>query len=457
MTQNLKLQQYDDFIIKEIKIINYLNEEFDITNLRVKLEIYEDLFGMCFSGRLGVLDAMDLPHLLPFVGEERIRFTFSKPLPVTNQQDFDETEDFRQTFRIYHIADRQVIKNNLQSYYFNFISEEMFNNLTTVVQRGFSDKPYSEMVQIVYDELVAREKPIEIEDTKFTHDYVAGNLNPFQFFNTIASQAVSNEENGSFYVFYEDREKFNFVTLGKLVQQEPIESYVYYQKNAPNPELISKSYRPEDAEQEIINVEKYVQTSQVNTLENLKSGMYGSSFFHIDTIRKKTQLQEFKLSESFEDFKHIDSAKPYTESFDLLDKTDAHIKITLSDKDRDLQEHLIERDTAIQRTRRYDESLLKRSSQIFQMNTLKLSIKVSGDPRITVGKVIEFKLPQNQNDVSKEQARELDDYLQGLYLVTSIKHEFDYNKYTMTMEIMKDTLFSDIKFIDPTEKYKDIY
>lgn len=451
------LEMYEDFILKEVTLINYQDEEIDVQHLRIRIDIYEDMFHNCCSGMISISDALDLPHLFPFVGAERIRITFSKPLPVRRETDSDESIEFSKTFRIYNVSDRQVTRNNHQVYTLKFVSEELFKNETSVVQRGFVDKTYSEMVEIVYDELIRIDKDLEIEPTKFLHRHTSNNQKPFQFFNSVASMSVSEEENGSFYVFYEDRDKFNFVTLGKLVQKDPVEEYVYWQKNAPDPDLINNDQRPESADREIVNVEKYVVNSQINPLMNLKQGMYGSTFFHIDTIRKKTELQEFKLSEEFDSFKHVDKSKPFPEDYDLLDKTDAHIRLTLSDKDRDLQEHLTSRDEQIAQTRRYDESHLKRKSQLFQMNTLKLGVKVPGDPKITVGDMIAFNLPSNEADVYEGSPRQLDDYLQGKYLVTAVKHTIDSNKYTMTMSIMKDTLFSNIKYVDPAKKYKDIY
>ena len=90
-------------------------------------------------------------------------------------------------------------------------------------------------------------------------------------------------------------------------------------------------------------------------------------------------------------------------------------------------------------------------------STVRITVKIPGDPKLTVGQVIEFGLPQQAGDVAKDRTKELDDYLQGKYLITSLKHSIIDEKYTITMEIVKDTYHTPIKFIDPVDKYQDRY
>jgi len=207
---------------------------------------------------------------------------------------------------------------------------------------------------------------------------------------------------------------------------------------------------------EIINVEVFQHNSNINPVENISFGMYGSTLFHIDPVRAKYEKQEFKLSEQFENFIHIDNEPPFRAELDLLDKTEANIKFLISYKDHDLQEHLKEREPNI-RSDKFEECVLQRASQMLQMETVRITVKIPGDPKLTVGQVIEFGLPQQAGDVAKDRTKELDDYLQGKYLITSLKHSIIDEKYTITMEIVKDTYHTPIKFIDPVDKYQDRY
>jgi len=454
MTESKKLLQFKDFFLEDLSISNFKGESFNIAGMRGEIYLFEDIFAGPISGSIQIFDAMDLPHLLPFIGEERITIKFFKPGPSENENDSTDGTVYERTFRVYNITDRMPIKENFQSYTIHFVSEEFFRNFFQVVQRGFISKRYSEMIQEVFEEMVQIERPIEIEATKYEHNFVAGNLTPFQFFNCLAANSVSDEENGSAYVFFEDQEKFNFVSVGKLMKSEPVHTILYQPTNLPeNQTPTGANY---DTPNEIINVEVFQHNANINPVENIAFGMYGSSLFHIDPIRARFEKQEFKLSEQFENFVHIDNEPPFREELDLLDKTDANIKFLVSYKDHDLQEHLTERDSNI-RSDKFEECVLQRNSQMLQMETVRITVKIPGDPKLTVGQVIEFGLPQQAGDVAKDRPKELDDYLQGNYLITSLKHSIIDEKYTITMEIIKDTYHTPIKFIDPVDKYQDRY
>jgi hypothetical protein len=456
MTLHHKLQDFKDYLLEELSIINFEGNKWELTGLRGPLYIYEDIFGGPISGSVEIYDALDLPHLLPIIGEERIKIKLSKPKPVKREDDEDVSDAFEREFRVYHISDRRLIRDNYQVYTIHFISEEFFRNFFQVVQRGFVKKRYSEMVEDVYDELIKINKPIEIEKTAHEHYFNAGNMNPFQFFNCLAAKSISEGGNGPTYLFYEDQDKFNFVTLGKLIEQEPVKTFIFQASNQPNIDIMSQGYRPYDTEKELENVEIYYHTSNINPIENIRHGMYGSTLWHIDPIRARYEKQEFKLSQEFKKFKHLDKSEPFRKEFDLLDKTQSHIKFMITDKDQDLQEHLIARDPNILPDK-LEDCALQRTSQLFQINTVKLAIKVPGDPELKVGQTIEFELPQMAGDVAEDRPNELDNYLQGKYLITSMKHSIIQDKYTMTIEIIKDTYFSPIKEEDPAERYRDRY
>jgi len=447
-----QFQQFKDFYFEKLTITNYAGDEYSLMNIRGELYIFEDIFSGPISGSVRVYDAQDLPHMLPIVGEEKIKIIFNKPLPVSNEDDEDETPSYNREFRVYNITDRMPINENLQSYVIHFVSEEFFKNFFQVTQRGFIDKTYAEMIEEIYKDMVEIDRELVIEPTKYKYDFLTGNMSPFQLFNCLASRAISDEGNGSGYVFYEDQKQFNFVTVGKLFEQPPVDTLVFQPANLVNTET-NKGY---DTENEIVNVEVYSHSSNINPVQNIAMGMYGSTLWHIDPVRDRFEKQEFKLSEEFASFKHLDRSEPFRKEFDLLDKTDSHIKFLVSDKDRDLQAHLTARDPNI-RPEKFEEVVLQRASQLLQLQTVKITIKVPGNPERKAGEVIEFKLPQNAGDVAEDRPRELDEYLQGNYLITSLKHSIVDDVYTMTMEIIKDTYHTPIKAQDLTERYIDRY
>ena len=454
-----KAQQRFDFIIEAVEIISYTGEAYDITQMRTHIKIFEDIFNQCISGEMGVIDGMDLPHLLPMIGQEKLRIRFTRP-EVTEDANRNSSEpvyeSWERTFNVYNITQRKPFAERSQSYMLHFISEEFYKNLSSVVQKGWVKTLNSDIVQEVYDEFIFIDRELNLEPTKHLQNFSAGKMTPFQLFNLMASRSVSKEGNGSGFVFFEDKDKFNFITLGKLFQGEAVQDYIYQPANLPDPNSYDYFGFAADGINDFVNVEAYFHAGNFNPLEKAMHGMYASKLLHVDHLRKRFEEQEFKLDEAFAEFKHISNEKPWTETFPFLQTTSANIKIIASDKDRDLQAHLINRDPDITPSK-LEEILQQRTSQLHQIDTFKVVIKVPGDPRRTVGQMINFHLPQNASDVDQSKRLELDDYLQGRYLITSIVHDFELTKYSMSMEIVKDTLHTPIKFVDPAEKYSDIY
>jgi len=448
------LQQPYDFIIDAVELIAYNGVSYDITQMRQDINIYEDIYSPTISGNIQVVDTMDLPHLMPLVGEEHIRIRFTKPT-IGDNNSSETLPIYEKTFRIYNITDRHVENARRQIYVLHFTSDEFIKNQTQVVQKGWKKTTNSTMVQEIFDEMVFIDKPLVIEPTRYEQNFVAGNLNPFQFFNLMASRSVSDEENGSMYLFYEDKDQYNFVTIGKLFQQESEADFIYQPANLKDDSTFNFFSSLSDIRNDLINVEAYFHAGNFNILQNAQRGMYASKLIHVDGIRQKFEIQEFKLDEVFDSFRHVSNEKPWTQTLEFLQTTDANIKLIHSDKDRDVQDHLsIDPDIFSSKP---EEFLLPRSSQINQANTTKLVISAPGDPRRTAGKVITFHLPQNASDVSDERPQELDNYLQGRYLIASLRHQIKPTRYSLSMELIKDTLHTPIEHIDVADKYSNIY
>lgn len=449
------LRQENDFILKKVElIVPRAGGTYDIKMQRTKVNIYQDIFSGAMTGDIDMFDSMDMPHMMPFLGDEKIRFVFTRYDVGGNPDGAPELPDFDMTFRIYSVTGRTSNNTKAQTYTIHFVSEEFIKNFKARVRTGFKNTRYSDMIQKVYDAKIKSSKPIIVEPTKYEYDFVVPNITAFEFFNQLASKALSDEGNGPGYFFFEDTEQFNFVSLGKLLQQPPAAKYTYQVANVL--EEATGLYKPRSIESDIVRAQNYMHTGTFNTLKNLAMGMYGSHMITIDPIRRTIERVDYDITQEFDKFKHLEQVKPFTDDLDALKAPDAHMRVVFTNKDQDKLEWIGGKDPSIKPTY-VEEYLLHRTSYIHQMNTTKMAIVVSGDPRRKAGEIIEFSLPQNMGNVSKENPQELDNYLQGKFLVTGIKHTITYNSYQMHMEIVKDSFFSNIEHVDPTHVYKNIF
>lgn len=449
-----KIRKEYDFVVKHIKLISYEGSEYDITNIRITLNLYEDIFCFCSSGDITLIDANDLPHNMPIIGQEKLQIKFTRHIPTDNEDADEEIEeDIDVEYRVYKISERQNLKDKTQIYVLHFIEEEFIKNLKLKISQSFIDKKYSEVAEIAFAE-IGSSKPFLIEETLFEHDYVAPRISPFEIIQTVACRSVSAEGNGATYFFFSDRDDYHFVSGGKLIDQEPIAEFTFQVKNIID-QNATQSHRDRTIEQDLKSVENFVFANNFDILESLALGHYASKLITYDIVRQVWEEKEMDYSAEFDTFKHLAPKKPHTDDLDALASPEAFVRFLSTNKDHDIIPWIAGKEPGI-KPNRIEESVLYRYSQMKQMRQNSMKLVVSGDPRIKIGKVIEFVLPQNIGDVHPENPEELDEYIQGKYLIVSLCNRLEENSYSLQIEIVKDSFVSDIKHVDPNEKLLDI-
>lgn len=439
-----------DFYLKECTLFAYNGAEYDIKLHRTTFRFHEDIFSPFISASLDIDDAVDYPHWMPLIGEEKIKIVLTRQDETGKGEEGGFLPDMVLEFRVYKVSGRQTQNDKIQTYTLHLVSEEFIKNMKQKVYRAWKAKPYSDIVQEIYDEKIKINKPIVIEPTKYDQDFISRNISPMELMQQLASRSISSEENGTAYLFFEDREKFNFVSIGKLLTAASTEEYYYAPRNVMEQEHV----RP--IESDIKNADHYHWNQSFDVLKNLSTGMYGQNLITVDPLRQVFEEIPFDLNAEFDKFKHVDTEKFFTDKLDALNGPDASVKLVFTNKDHDVVEHIVARDPTI-KPYKLEEYVLHRTSQLIQIDNFKVGINVSGDPRRKVGDVIEFKLPQVAGRISDEFPQELDNYFQGRYLVASIQHNLSLTGYEMKLELIKDTFFSKIEHVDVVELYKNIY
>jgi hypothetical protein len=84
-----------------------------------------------------------------------------------------------------------------------------------------------------------------------------------------------------------------------------------------------------------------------------------------------------------------------------------------------------------------DEIILLRQSLLNQINAVNLILECFGDTNVAVGQVVDFKTISKESTTMQDKYE--DDYLQGKYLITTIKHLVTDREHTMTMTLSRDS------------------
>lgn len=447
----LKIRQENDFIIKSIILTAYNGAEYDVNWIRQDLVIQESVFQGFITGYIVLKDSVDLPQLYPIIGEEKLKVTFTRPIASDKEA---ELPDYVGEFRIYKMTHQRLNADRNQEYVLHFVSEEAIKNLKYKVQRSFDGLKYSTMVQKVFDKYLAGRKPLEVEVTKGEHKYTIPNYMPVEFFNAVAVMSVSAANKGANYLFFEDKDQFNYKSLGELFGGGVQEEYLYQPTNTlENEKTIIKD---REIEKNIRAAEMYKVNGTFDILSNLTQGMYASRMVTVDCTRKIYNVYDFDYKEEFGSFPHIEKNDVCTDDLDALGSPLAAFKTVTTNLDHDKVSWIASREPGIL-PNKIEKWLQKRMTQLLQIQNTKIVATVSGDPRRKCGEIVEFKVPSQVGDVWEGKAQEDNKYLAGKYLISTLVHRLAKTKYTMTMDLIKDTFLEKIEHTDIKEVLDPIW
>jgi hypothetical protein len=183
----------------------------NIHHLVQSFDIYESLDNNCITADFIVYDGVELTNYLPAAGEEKISLSIKTPSRKTCTYNF-----FVHTISgMSATADGQH-----KTYRFQCVSLDYLNNSYMKITKRYTDKKYDEAANEVLKVDFPVSKGLEVEPTKGKFDYVVNNVRPFQIMDLLCERAVPSNDShaGSNYVFYEDNEKYYFVTLEHLIE-----------------------------------------------------------------------------------------------------------------------------------------------------------------------------------------------------------------------------------------------
>lgn len=465
--QEIARQEFDR-ILDYIKLKDWTGKELNLLPQMLYFSFEEEIFEHSLHGTIRISDAVDLPTLLPMIGEERLLASFTRPEAATKQNLFlgGRLPGIKFDMKVYRMDDKLQTggSRKLQEYNLKYTSHLPFLNLNKRVFATFENMKYSDMIKKIYESYLKEdapyEKPLIVEETEGAYDYCVQNLSPLNAIRKIAQRSTSIEGNGNFYVFYEDRDAYNFVSIGKLLKNEPLITLSCELKNVTKQD--GQGSKIVDMEKQLYNTGNYGRNENFDVLQSALSGEASSSLLSVDPITRQFYLNEFDLrgndrkgEPNWNKFPKLAGKKPWTDANPMFIDPKANMAMLVTDLAQDVHEYISERTTV--RPFLPEDFFLSRISQKKQLmkNTIRLS--VTGDPRVKPGVVVKFDIPEILGKTSRENPEMPDKWLRGNFLVISVLHSLTQSEYTMHLELVKDgfeTSISKATYRDPTLEYK---
>lgn len=387
-----------DVIVDGVSVMLYnftgSNDE-NIYPLIQRIDIYESLMNYTLSADIYVAEGIELLNNFPMNGEEFIRFSIQTP----------ERKKINYDFFVESIENVTATENAMLKYYvLRCVTRDFLKNAHTLYSKRYTDLTYDVALKKVITEDLGSSKDVLIEATKGKFDYTVNNVRPFQVVDLIKERSVSGEDNkSSLFFFYEDNERYNFVTLEKLItaRKAKASSFRYYYDIANR----GSNY------EEVINIRNilsYMVLNQGSSINKIRRGRMSNQVREFD-IYHGTYYDKYEYINltDFRKFKETDEKVDFnSDAFNAeVASSPGKSSIVFKDSTRPEMEH--------------NKNICFKGPYQERISQYGLNIRVYGDTNILVGDMIEVNMPEISGITNEPKVQEV---YSGNYIIFSQNH-----------------------------------
>ncbi len=403
----------------------------ELLELITELNIFEDLFSNTMTGNVVLNDSNNLINTLPIMGYEFLMVVFEKP---------NSSLQFKKTFRVYKMTDRQRTTEQNETYILHFASEELLLSEQLLISKTYTDMTISLMINDIarnYLKISPTKFPqSQLRSTLGLHTITISGWKPLYAINFLSRYALSQYKSASF-MFYEDRDGYHFISLEELSQQTPLQPLLVSPKNfgfERNPNI-------PDLKQQSEGAEAIAFPESFDTLRNIYAGMYAGLLIGVDPLRRRITSTLYNGYNQFLDTKHLNPYPFISLSQDRMGRTvsthpESVKKTVISTIGHDQLSYA--QGKQILRSNRITEWMIPRMMYLTGMHATRMSVALPGSVVLKVGGVLDVKLPASQEQTP--QGKKLDALYSGKYMITALRHKINRRSYACIAEVCKDSV-----------------
>lgn len=421
----------DEYYLQDISLITPVQKVI-LTGSLLEISYFEDIMKSSITGEVVITDSLGMIDRLSMCGNEYLHLQFKKTKA--------SSVTFSKYFRIYRISERVKDNTNTEIYKMHFCSEELFLSEQTKVSKAYTNTEIHKIVEdILKNHLRVDETKLLIQKTKGLYDFVIPYKKPIEAINWLANYAQPLNDNGADFLFFENKDGFNFFSLQNLYAQTPFRKYSFQLKNLGN-------RGTSELAREVYGIKSYTFLDTFDTLYGTNMGMFANKTITIDPLTRRYKVTEYNYEDAFKNTKHLNSYPVVSTLQNRLGKTsntssDAVLKVLTSNFEQKKAEFIKDNSYAVSNDIGVETYVPNRTAQIAMAHYSRIKLSVPGDPSLTVGTVIELELPSNRGkDGSGLRNGQKDALHSGKYLITSVRHIIDsFMKYETILEVAKDS------------------
>jgi len=420
-TSENNLARSGQVFIEKAVILGSTNKEFDITNLFNEISFTESINDKLINGTITMTESLNLLESIPILSEETVEISFRVPYN-------EETKTLY--FEIFEVADIRVESERTLSYTLHITTREYNQFVKLGPINSFKDTPSEVIVDLMklvsLETDAAADKIVHIDDTINEQHFVFPALSISECIDQCVKRATNGRRAGHTYKFFENLKGFHFVSMGTLIERDPVMDIFYSQVVAQDEEAKGTLYTD--------SATTYTVLSRNDSSKMLYDGGYRANIISFDPILKKIVTKEYNfLDKGDRDRTNlIESTPSQSDTFINFNSTDiAETFSYTADLGRNENEYATGKEDYY--PERYNDFMLESNASKVMLNNTVVRITIPGTTRVCAGDMINF-FPPDQSAVNDP---DYDKYLKGKYLVSGIDHLVSSEQYAMILTCIK--------------------
>ena len=422
-----------------------VNPAIDLTNHLVQTEYFENLLSPVITMKMQIRSEFNYVANVPIRGGEMIAFSVNVGGTEIKFGDISDGGIIPNSgeLYVYKLSDLST-PSQAQDFILNITSLEFIKNETSRCQSKFKSQTIDKHVRQILGPDVMNVNPDKIlekniEETENSYAFIGNNRKPFYTIEWLCPKAITNSVQGvsgegnqakgkgtAGFLFYENREGFNFKSVESLVRSTTLKSnkkkavfsYEYRGKGAGNPYNLDENK----------NINFFYMNKSTDLRKALTVGQYANITIFYNSLTQKFSQIEYRLEEEVKDSKLGSEGDLSTPKG--LNQYNSRLYSRISD-------HGVMGvgEDGLESSGRDQVDQAKAISRYNALFSQSLNIQVPCNTNLKVGDIINLTFPE----VNMGQSKDADESLSGNYLISRLNHHMQPNASFTSLNLIRDS------------------
>lgn len=407
------------------------SKKIDITNSILFADYFEDILSPCVTMTIQLMNSTSLFNSLPIRGGEKVSISLET---VFGRFELDGDS----SMYVYKVSNLDAQSTN-EMFTLHLVSREGLTNETNRCLKKYEGNIKNTVLDILDNVLqTSKYEDKNIERTSNTYTFIGNQKKPFHILTWICPKAVPSSNGGgvsgkgnnaeakgvSGFLFYENKEGFNFRSIESLVSNtqiqlgssdnESIQRYTYTQK------VIESNVK--GSERKILN---YNFEKNIDLMKSLRVGMYSNKTYFFDLYENRLDLITYNLKDQIQN-------KLGKNDIGVSEEFGSSVSRVLV---RTADRGVLSKQGIADSSGRDNADMAKSFSRYNLLFTQALNMVVPCNPTLKVGDIIYAEFPR----IERADQKRVDDEQSGNYLIKELRHHFEGGQLVTSLKLIRDS------------------